>query len=66
GHDGLFRLERPFNRLVDPIEPYRVMVESFAGSILDKRAVEIPMSESIANMRALDQIRAAWGAAAPT
>jgi predicted dehydrogenase len=59
GHDGLSRLERPFNRLVDPIEPYRVMVESFADSILEGRPVEIPMSESIANMRALDQIRAA-------
>jgi D-xylose 1-dehydrogenase (NADP+, D-xylono-1,5-lactone-forming) len=57
GRDGVRRLERPFNRLEDPIEPYRLMVESFAESILDARLAHIAPSESIANMRVLDQIR---------
>jgi xylose dehydrogenase (NAD/NADP) len=60
GRDGVQRLERPFNRLVDPVEPYRLMVESFADSILEARPAEIPLSESIANMRTLDRIRAAF------
>ena len=60
GRGGVQRLERPFNKLVDPIQPYRLMVESFADSILDARPVEIPLSESIANMRTLDGIRAAF------
>jgi hypothetical protein len=33
------------------------MVESFANSITENRPVEIPMTESIANMRVLDRIR---------
>jgi D-xylose 1-dehydrogenase (NADP+, D-xylono-1,5-lactone-forming) len=60
GRGDMRRLERPFNRLVDPIEPYRLMVESFADSILEARAAEIPLSESIANMQTLDWIRAAF------
>jgi predicted dehydrogenase len=60
GRGDVRRLERPFNRLVDPIEPYRLMVESFADSILEARPAEIPLSESIANMRTLDRIRAAF------
>jgi hypothetical protein len=35
------------------------MVESFGESILDNRPVEIPPSESIANMKVLDRIREA-------
>ena len=60
GRAGVQRLERPFNRLDDPIQPYRLMVESFAGSILEARPAEIPLSESIANMQTLDRIRAAF------
>lgn len=54
--DGPHRLERPFNPLDDPIEQYRLMVESFAGSIIERRPAEISLKESIANMRVLDQI----------
>jgi hypothetical protein len=36
------------------------MVESFADSVLQNRPAEIPLSESIANMRTLDRIRAAF------
>ncbi|HUE68335.1 MAG TPA: Gfo/Idh/MocA family oxidoreductase [Candidatus Acidoferrum sp.] len=60
GRRGVQRLERPFNRIEDPLEPYRVMVESFADSILEGRPAEIPWSESIANMQTLDRIRAAF------
>ena len=60
GRGGARRLERPFNRLVDPVEPYRLMVESFGASILETRPAEIPLGESIANMRTLDRIRAAF------
>jgi hypothetical protein len=35
------------------------MVESFGESILDGKPVAIPLSESIANMKVLDQIREA-------
>jgi predicted dehydrogenase len=40
-------------------DPYRLMVQSFADSVLHDRPVEIPLSESIANMRVLDRIREA-------
>lgn len=56
--DGAHRLTRPFNPLEEPIGQYRLMVESFAGSIIDGRPVEIPLQESIANMRVLDQVAA--------
>lgn len=59
GRRGVQRLERPFNRLEDAVEPYRLMVESFGDSILERRPVEVALSESIANMRTLDRIRAA-------
>ncbi len=55
--DGLHRRERPFNPLDDPIGPYRMMVESFADSVLNDRPVAIPLAESIANMKTLDRIR---------
>ena len=51
---GRERLERPFSSR-DP-DPYRLMVESFAESVLGGRPVAIPVSESVANMRVLDWI----------
>jgi xylose dehydrogenase (NAD/NADP) len=56
--EGARRLERPFNSFDKP-DQYQLMVESFADSILDDRPVAIPTSESIANMKVLDRIRAA-------
>ncbi len=38
-------------------DPYRLMVESFADSVLHEKPVAIPLEESIANMRVLDRIR---------
>jgi D-xylose 1-dehydrogenase (NADP+, D-xylono-1,5-lactone-forming) len=58
GREGAQRLGRPFNSSDEP-DQYQVMVESFGDSILDNRPVEIPPSESIANMKVLDRIREA-------
>lgn len=54
-------LERPFSAWRDPDDPYQLMVESFAASILDGAPVALPVEDSIANMRTLDRIRAAAG-----
>ena len=53
------RLELPFSAWRDPDDPYQLMVESFADSVIEDRPVAIPPSESIANMRVLDWIREA-------
>lgn len=57
--DGVHQRAKPFSAWRDPHDPYQLMVESFADSILLGRPVEIPLTESIANMRVLDRIRAA-------
>jgi hypothetical protein len=36
--------------------PYQLMVESFAGSVLGGHAVALPVSDSVANMKVLDWI----------
>jgi D-xylose 1-dehydrogenase (NADP+, D-xylono-1,5-lactone-forming) len=59
--DRVVRLERPFSAWRDPDDPYRLMVESFADSVMLDRPVAIPLSESIANMSVLDRIREAAG-----
>jgi D-xylose 1-dehydrogenase (NADP+, D-xylono-1,5-lactone-forming) len=55
---GAYRLGRPFN-WTDEVDQYQLMVESFADSVLHDRPVEVPLSESIANMRVLDRIKVA-------
>ncbi|HSP08171.1 MAG TPA: Gfo/Idh/MocA family oxidoreductase [Candidatus Dormibacteraeota bacterium] len=57
-HDGAHRLGEPFTSR-DGADPYQRMVESFADSVLHDRPAAIPLSESIANMKVLDRIRAA-------
>jgi xylose dehydrogenase (NAD/NADP) len=57
--DRVARLERPFSAWRDPDDPYQLMVESFAASVMLGRPVAIPLSESIANMTVLDRIREA-------
>jgi len=54
----VFRREQPFTSRGDSHDPYQLMVESFADSVLLDRPVAIPPSESVANMRVLDWIRA--------
>jgi len=51
---GLERLERPFSSM-EP-DTYQLMVESFARSVLGGHPVELPVSDSVANMRVLDRI----------
>ncbi len=58
--DRTWRLDKPFTTAVTH-DPYQLMVESFADSVLHNRPVEIPLSESIANMKVLDRIREAAG-----
>jgi D-xylose 1-dehydrogenase (NADP+, D-xylono-1,5-lactone-forming) len=55
---GAYRLGRPFN-WPDDVDQYQLMVESFADSVLQDRAVEVPLTESIANMKVLDRIKEA-------
>jgi hypothetical protein len=52
------QIERPFTPR-DSDNPYQLMVESFAASVFEDRPVEILPSESVANMKVLDQIREA-------
>jgi xylose dehydrogenase (NAD/NADP) len=56
---GTQRLETPFTAWRDPHDPYQLMVESFADSVLLGRPAAIPLEESIANMKVLDRIRSA-------
>jgi len=56
--EGVERLERPFTSR-DDADPYQLMVESFARSVIDGLPAAIPLSESIANMKVLDRVRAA-------
>ena len=49
--------ERPFTSIHDPDDPYQLMVESFADSVITQAPAAIPLAESIANMRVLDRIR---------
>jgi predicted dehydrogenase len=58
--DRVHRLDRPFTPPDNPDEPYRLMVESFADSVLYDRPAAILPSESVANMRVLDRIRAGF------
>ena len=55
---GVLRRSPAFNSREDH-DPYQLMLESFGDSVLHSRPLEIPMSESIANMRVLDAIRQA-------
>ena len=55
--DGVHQRARPFSSWRDPHDPYQLMVESFASSIIDSRPAHIPLSESVANMRVLDRVR---------
>ena len=53
--DDVLRRTQAFNSR-DGQDPYLLMVESFADSVIHNEPVAIPLSESIANMRVLDRI----------
>jgi predicted dehydrogenase len=59
--EGTFTLEHPFTAWKDPDDPYQLMVESFANSVLQAEPVEISSDESVANMKVIDRIREAAG-----
>ena len=56
--DGTERIEAPFTAWRDPDDPYRLMVEAFARAAARGEPAPIPLSESIANLRLLDRVRA--------
>ncbi len=58
---GAFTLEQPFSAWRDPDDPYQLMVESFADSVIGGNPVELSPADTIANMRVLDQIAAHSG-----
>jgi D-xylose 1-dehydrogenase (NADP+, D-xylono-1,5-lactone-forming) len=62
---GVSKRSRPFSAYKDPHDPYQLMVESFGRSVIEDRPVELPLSESIGNMRVLDRIREAATRANP-
>lgn len=53
------RIERPFTRWHEPDDPYQVMVEEFCDAALNGRPAPLPISDSVANMRVIDRVRAA-------
>ncbi len=57
--DRVARSERPFSAWRDPEDPYQLMVESFADSVMRDEPAAIPLGESIANMKVLDRIKEA-------
>ena len=59
--EGITTSEKPFSAWRDPHDPYQLMVESFGDSILKGKPVELPLEDTIANMRVLDRIREAAG-----
>jgi xylose dehydrogenase (NAD/NADP) len=56
---GVFSRETPFTAWRDPDDPYQLMVESFGDCVIKGDPVEIPLQDSIANMRVIDRIRKA-------
>ena len=60
-NEETFRVARPFSAWRDPDDPYQLMVESFADSVISGSRPEISLEESIANLRVLDRIRDALG-----
>lgn len=58
--NGIFRLEQPFSAWRDPHDPYQLMVESFADTVMNGGEPEVSLDDSVANMKVLDQIREAF------
>ena len=56
---GVERLAKPFTSWRDPEDPYQLMVESFADSVLSDKPVAVSPAESVANMKVMDRIREA-------
>jgi predicted dehydrogenase len=44
-----------------PIDQYSLQADAFARAVLEGRAAPVPSSDALANMVAIDAVRAAWG-----
>ena len=55
--DGPSMLEKPFTAWRDPDDPYQLMVEAFADSVILGSAPPLLLQDSIAGLRVLDAIR---------
>lgn len=54
------RVERPFTSRHDPHDPYQLMVEAFADAVLNgDQDSPVPIESSVANLRAVEMVRAA-------
>jgi xylose dehydrogenase (NAD/NADP) len=61
GDRGPRTLATPFTAWKDPADPYQLMVEAFADSVLEGSDPPLSLEDSIANLRVLDEIRASAG-----
>jgi predicted dehydrogenase len=50
-------IAQPFTAWHDPDDPYRLMVEAFAASVLDGTPSPLPLTESIATAELIDMVR---------
>jgi xylose dehydrogenase (NAD/NADP) len=57
--DGLRRVPQPFTAWRDPHDPYQLMVEAFASSVLTGSPAPLSLTESIATAELTDRVRAA-------
>ena len=60
--DAVHRLVQPFSAWRNPDDPYQLMVESFADSVLRDEPVAISPVDSIANVKVLDRVHEAIAA----
>ena len=44
-----------------PVDQYTQQADAFARAVLDGAAAPLPPSDALANMVAIDAVRAAWG-----
>ena len=57
--DTIERVEQPFTSWHDPHDPYQLMVEAFAASVLDGTEPPRSIQDSIGTARLMDQVRLA-------
>jgi predicted dehydrogenase len=57
--ERVLQMQRPFSAWRDPHDPYQVMVEEFSRAARAGDPAPLPLESSLANLRLLDQIRAA-------
>ena len=57
--NSAFRVEQPFTAWHDPHDPYQLLVEAFAASVLDGTEPPRSLQDSIGTARLMDQVRLA-------